>query len=184
MIFLNISNILAGHGANIDHFTHVTIVHPACAKFEVIWTMVGELIVEKVANWGLCTWLTHIVPQLWGRYPVIPLVCWSRDTTCPNSNLELSKKFKTKLWMFTRHVFTFYKKLGTKFDILHTETKRTNCCVNSVILCSCLFLTLFMLVLPFLFLCMYYEFGFANARDCNHTSCEHSHFYFDFFCYL
>ena len=38
---------------------------PSCAKFEVIWTMLGELMVNReVANFGVdvCTWSTHMVP--------------------------------------------------------------------------------------------------------------------------
>jgi hypothetical protein len=46
------------------------------------------------------------------------------------------------------------------------ETKKTNCYVNSIILTFCLFVTLFMFDFSFLFLLVYFEFGFENSRDC------------------
>ena len=33
---------------------------PPCPKFEVIWTMLGELMVHKVANWGCERWTCMI----------------------------------------------------------------------------------------------------------------------------
>ena len=41
---------------------------PSCAKFEIIWTMVGELmhgreVANKLIGVDVCTWSTHMVPQ-------------------------------------------------------------------------------------------------------------------------
>jgi hypothetical protein len=84
------------------------------------------------------------------KYLVTPHVTWYNGTTSKYFKFASIKFFETNLGVHKIRVNTPYN-FQIQIQNCHKETKKINCYANSVILCFCLFVTLFMLVLYFFY---------------------------------